>query len=65
MSAQRPDVDAPVVSETMVSKLGKVIDVDEHLGRRESELDHRDQALATSEDLGATSSVGEEGRRLL
>jgi hypothetical protein len=48
-----------------MTETGDVVDVDEHLGRRESQLQHGNKALTSSQHLGLAASVGEEGDRLV
>ncbi len=60
MTAQRTDVYRTVRVYAVITQVGDLVDVDQHLWRGETELDHRDQALAPGQDLGFATAVGQE-----
>ena len=65
MPAEGSDPDGPVSIAVVIIEHGDLIDVDQHLWGRETQFQHRDQALAPGEDLGLTPAVGEQCACLL
>ncbi|WP_041385897.1 MULTISPECIES: hypothetical protein [Sphingobium] len=54
-----------VTAHFMIGEFLDAIDIDDHLGLGETEIHHRDQALAPRKYLGRTSINGEELKRLV
>ena len=62
VGGQRADVQLVAV-DANVAQLVHAADVDQPLGRREAQIEHRDQALPAGENLGFASVPGESGER--
>ena len=63
--AQRSDVQRSVRADLGIRHLRELVDVDEQLGGRESELEQWDQALAAGQHLGFTAAIVQEADRIV
>ena len=64
MPAQGADADGAIGVDVVVAQSGDVVDVDEHLGRCEPQLQHGDQTLSSSEHLGLAAPFVQQADRL-
>jgi hypothetical protein len=64
MADERADPQAALILLEVVEP-GDPVDVDERLGRRETELHQGNQALATGENFGGVTSLAQERERFL
>jgi hypothetical protein len=65
MTTESADPDRPVGIGLVVAQPGDSVDVDQHLGRGEAQLHHRDQALTPGQHLGVAAAFGEKGTGFL